>query len=287
VVELSAGRVAFARDTYVVERTAAGEFFWQWVGDQIATYSPAYSYAAPTQYDSVSTDPGIHYFRVIAHHAWDQFRFWESNPDSGYSVDNVAPASPLSLAAMRAGGSDVDLEWSPAGAGDPDFLEYRVYRGGTSGFPIDPGHFLLATPDTAGVDAGADPGSDWYYKVVAVDVHENESDGSNEAMVDAVPTGIGDTPALTTLRVTSFPNPFSGTTEIRVGLPAPAAVTVSVYDVAGRRVFERRLPAGDAGWRSVMFDGRSSSGDVLPSGVYFARVTAGTDTQTRKLVISR
>jgi hypothetical protein len=122
----------------MVQRTSTGEFFWQWIGEQIATYSPAYGFAAQTQFDSVSVNPGIHYFRVIAHHTWDQFIFWESNPDSGYSVDNIAPGSPFLLAAVRAGGSDVDLEWNSSGQSEPDFMEYWVYRGLVSGFPSRP-----------------------------------------------------------------------------------------------------------------------------------------------------
>jgi hypothetical protein len=287
VVAPEAARALLDRDTYTVQHTAAGDFFWQWIGDQASTYSPAYSFPAQTQFDSVSVDPGTHYFRVIAHHTWDQYIFWESQPDSGYSVDNVAPGSPFLLAAMRAGGSDVDLDWSPSGVADPDFAEYHVFRGLVSGFPTDPAHFLTSTPDTMTVDTNADPGIGYWYKVVAVDVHENQSDDSNEAMVDPIPTGIGDTPALGTLQVTNFPNPFSGATEIRVGVPGPADVTVQVYDVAGRRVFERSLTVGSAGWQSVAFAGRSPAGELLPSGVYFARVTAGADTHTRKLVISR
>ena len=289
VVEPTATRSSFDRDTYIVQRTAAGEFFWQWIGEQIATYSPAYGFAAETQFDSVSVNPGIHYFRVIAHHTWDQFIFWESNPDSGYSVDNVAPGSPFLLAAVRAGGSDVDLDWSPSGPSEPDFMEYWVYRGLVSGFPTDAGHFLMSAPDTLATDNNADPGTAYYYRVVAVDIHENQSGDSNEAMVDAVVTGIrNDPPRPLALQVLpNSPNPFSNTTAVRFGLPEASDVLLEVFDVAGRRVYGERRSNVLAGWQTFSFDGRDARNAPLPSGVYFFRVTVAGVTATSKMVISR
>jgi hypothetical protein len=288
IVEPSAGPAAFDSDTYIIEHTAAGSFFWQWIGDQISTYSPAYGFAAQTQFDSVSANPAVHYFRVIAHHTWDQYRFWESNPDSGYSVDNVAPAAPFFLTALRAGGSEVDLEWSPSGFDEPDFNEYWVYRGLSSGFPTDPAHFILTAPDSLATDDGADPGTSYYYKVVAVDIHDNQSDGSNEAMVGSA-TGIDDSPpAPAALQVlTNSPNPFSYHTDFRFGLPSASDVSLEVYDVAGRRVYGEYRANLSAGWQRIAFDGRDTSGSLLPSGVYFYRVTAAGMATTSKMVIRR
>jgi flagellar hook assembly protein FlgD len=64
-------------------------------------------------------------------------------------------------------------------------------------------------------------------------------------------------------------------------------VALEVYDVAGRRVFSRELGTMPAGWREVSFAGRDRAGALLPSGVYFYRITAGRETMTRKMVISR
>ena len=84
------------------------------------------------------------------------------------------------------------------------------------------------------------------------------------------------------LRVTSAPNPFSTTTRLRYTLAADADVTVDVFDVTGRRV--ARLAAGPvaAGPHEVPFDAAA-----LPSGVYVARVTAGAQTETRRLLVVR
>jgi hypothetical protein len=138
-------------------------------------------------------------------------------------------------------------------------------------------------------DTTADPAMAYFYITTAVDVHDNESDPSNEANVDPVATGIKDrTPKVRSLTVLpNSPNPFSSGTRWRVGLPTRSDVTIEVYDVAGRRVFTRRLPQARVGWRDVYFDGRDSVGKLLPSGVYMYRVTAAGVTQTQKMVIAR
>jgi hypothetical protein len=106
-------------------------------------------------------------------------------------------------------------------------------------------------------------------------------------MVDGTLTGIDDTPPLTRLEVrANIPNPFSGTTAIRIGLPAPDEVTLEVFVVAGRRVVARSLH-GSQGWQDIAFDGRDHAGRLLPSGVYFYRVHAVGEVITRKMVLRR
>jgi hypothetical protein len=258
---------------------------WEQVQYVSAAYQASYSASVRTYSDSSSGTNGLLSVKVIANGTGGSI-WWESDPMDGYSVDNLAPAPPIMLTATRVG-DDVELEWSPSGANEIDFSDYAIYRGTSPNVTPEPLNFLTETPDTLLLDTSADPGTEYYYVATARDVHENESTPSNEAMVDGTATGIGDTPALTALRVSNFPNPFSGATEIRIGVPERADVMVAVYDVAGRLVFEREIRGADAGWHSVAFDGRTAAGELLPSGVYFTRVTAGAMTQTQKMVISR
>jgi flagellar hook assembly protein FlgD len=76
----------------------------------------------------------------------------------------------------------------------------------------------------------------------------------------------------------------AGTT-VAFRTPAASTVSVSVHDVAGRRV--RTLASAermDAGTHRLSWDGRSEAGADLPSGVYFARVTADGRTTSSKIV---
>lgn len=78
------------------------------------------------------------------------------------------------------------------------------------------------------------------------------------------------------------PNPFTTSTEIRFDLPEAAHVKLAVYNMLGQEV--RRLVDSDmgAGFQRVTF-----STEDLPSGVYLYRLTAGTFTDTKRMVIVR
>jgi Secretion system C-terminal sorting domain len=80
----------------------------------------------------------------------------------------------------------------------------------------------------------------------------------------------------------NYPNPFNPSTAIRFGLPEAAAVTVSVYDVAGRRLAVLVQATMAAGWHEAVFDA-----GALPSGVYFYRLEAGPHTDVRQMVLLR
>ncbi|MCX6639363.1 MAG: T9SS type A sorting domain-containing protein [bacterium] len=76
------------------------------------------------------------------------------------------------------------------------------------------------------------------------------------------------------------PNPFNPTTTLSFTLPHPARVSLEVFDINGRIVRAQHaapLPAGPHEWT---FDGSD-----LPSGIYFARLTAGEYSSVQKLVL--
>jgi len=84
------------------------------------------------------------------------------------------------------------------------------------------------------------------------------------------------------------PNPFNPTTTIRFGLPAPSAVSLEIYDVAGRLV--RRLKIGavePAGFHQVTWQGKDDRGRELGSGVYLYRLTVGEVVKTRSMTLVR
>ena len=288
LVQLSQVGANFNEPAYRVEHTPTVDYFWEFVANQDAIYASGYSFLTPTRGDVSGGDPAMHYFQVVAHTQLPNV-FFPSLPESGASVDNLAPEAPLNLSAVRTTGSNADLDWSPSGIAVPDFKEYWVYRAETSGFPTDPSYFLMATPDTIATDTGASTARSFYYKVVAVDIHDNTSGDSNEAMISPIPTDVGgDSPSIRSLTVLpNVPNPFSRTTELQIGLPNASDVRIEVFDVAGRRVAARTVAQVSAGWQRLTFDGRDDTGRPLVSGVYFCRVIAAGNSATRKLVVYR
>ncbi|MBM4118112.1 T9SS type A sorting domain-containing protein [bacterium] len=69
------------------------------------------------------------------------------------------------------------------------------------------------------------------------------------------------------------------------GLPADAAVRLTVFDVNGRAVatlIDGTLPAG---WQRVTWDGRDAQGTPVAAGVYLYRLEVGAERIQRKMLI--
>ncbi len=78
----------------------------------------------------------------------------------------------------------------------------------------------------------------------------------------------------------AYPNPFNGRTVIYFGLPESGPASVEIFDCAGRKVATIAEGYFTAGWHKAVFD---ASG--MASGVYFNRITAGSFSETGKLML--
>lgn len=84
----------------------------------------------------------------------------------------------------------------------------------------------------------------------------------------------------------NYPNPFNPSTTIRFALPAPARVTLNVYNVLGQRVVALADKADyAAGYHTLVWDGRNERGQAVSSGVYFFRMSTGDWARTRKMIL--
>ncbi len=83
----------------------------------------------------------------------------------------------------------------------------------------------------------------------------------------------------------NFPNPFNPTTTIAFSIKSASNVTLTIYDVAGRRVRELVNERRERGAYKVLWDGRNDDGAVVSSGTYFYKLKAGTFTDTKKLTL--
>jgi hypothetical protein len=78
----------------------------------------------------------------------------------------------------------------------------------------------------------------------------------------------------------NYPNPFNPMTTIKYDLPKDARVTLTIYDLLGRRVATLVDEEQRAGYRSVAWNGAN-----VASGVYLYRIQAGEFTQTRRMLL--
>jgi hypothetical protein len=83
----------------------------------------------------------------------------------------------------------------------------------------------------------------------------------------------------------NFPNPFNPTTTLAFSIKSGESVNLTIYDVAGRRVRELVNEHRDRGAYKVVWDGQNDAGQIVASGVYFYKMTAGSFTDTKKMTI--
>jgi hypothetical protein len=83
------------------------------------------------------------------------------------------------------------------------------------------------------------------------------------------------------------PNPFRPGTTISFVLAEAGPCRLAVHDLSGREVVRLADAWTTAGRHGVAWDGRSGSGATLPSGVYFATLSASGRTRSCKLVLTR
>jgi plastocyanin len=78
----------------------------------------------------------------------------------------------------------------------------------------------------------------------------------------------------------NFPNPFNPSTTIQFDIAERVPVDISIYDMRGAKIATLVSEQLSAGSYKVTWDGSSG-----PSGAYFIRFSAGSFTQTKKMVL--
>ena len=85
----------------------------------------------------------------------------------------------------------------------------------------------------------------------------------------------------------NYPNPFNSSTRISFSVAERSNVRLDIFDVKGslvRTVVNEQLEAGQ--W-PVVWDGTDAHGNVMPSGTYICKMTAGDFTQTLKMTLNK
>jgi len=205
--------------------------------------------------------------------------YYDTPPDSGYSVDNLVPQAPQGFSADYSGGGGVDLSWEVCPDGDFDY--FKIYRGDAHDFVIDPGYPLHMTTGLGWHDPAGSPGN--HYRVSTVDFSGNESEAASPGVVSEA----GGLP-LGAVLAQNHPNPFNPATTIGFELATRGDLRLGIFDSRGAVV--RILVSGprEAGVHEIRWDGYDEQGRPASSGVYYYRLKVGNETcQTRRMTLVR
>jgi hypothetical protein len=260
--------------------TSAG--YWQLIGTMEAHLWSGYGYPVSTLRDQSGGDEGWEYYFVTAHTTVGGF--WGSPPDSGYSVDNLSPEMLSHLAAEYAGGGDVNLHWNPNNEQDLD--HYTIYRGTAAGFVPDETNRLGTATDTCFIDTHTGQGEDHWYKVSAVDVHDNEGPFAllTPDMINGNP---GERHHYANALLQNLPNPFHSSTRITFSMTGAGHVRLMVFDAKGRLVRVLVDEVREPNRYVEQWDGRDGNGRPVPAGLYFCTLEAPGWKSSKKMTLAR
>jgi hypothetical protein len=251
---------------------------WDYVGGVPARGDSIYQYVAPTLCDS--TDDGMCWsvFMVSAE-TLGPLMYFDSDPDSGFSIDNLAPGPPPDLMMT----SPAELAWEEVP--DEDFDYYSVYGSDQPVLDEDAnliGYTIDVMKDVTGHVYD-------YYHVTATDFSGNEGEESSVSNTFAGIPGLPDArdiPTAFALRQ-NRPNPFGTSTLIAFDLPEATGARIKVYDTHGRIIKTLTNKNYEGGRHVVTWRGNDESGKMVSPGVYFIRMEAGEFEDMKKVMLLR
>jgi hypothetical protein len=260
--------------SYDLAREIPATLDWEILETRVAAGREFYEAFLPTLADSSDTWTETHRvlstYKVVAR-TDDPSLFISSFPDSGYSVDNLAPDTPTDFAVTYREGSGYWLNWRQIPT--PDLREFRVFRRmGGSAVPFS---LMASTDQVQWHDNEATPGM--AYQVAAVDQVGNQSPVSGVQSINFPPRA-------SLLGV--YPNPASSVATIVFELPRKAAVSLVVFDLKGLLV--KRLVEDEEwtiGRHEFTWPGVDTEGRPVPSGRYFCRFQAEGVQETRGITL--
>jgi len=218
--------------------------------------------------------------------------------DQSYTIVEGPPSAPQNLSVSGGPGDHPELNWNqPLEADVKKYLIYRnvrwskynqtgwMYQGNTTQTNWEDFNFLIGGPIATA-----------YYKVVAQDLTNQNSGYSNTASVIGAPgmakpgqpiTESSEEPPTSFHIYENYPNPFNPSTSIRYELPVQSDVSLVVHDVTGKVVKTIAAESQVAGRYEIQWHGQDDSGKMVATGMYFARIQAGSYSHVIKMIYMR
>jgi hypothetical protein len=99
--------------------------------------------------------------------------------------------------------------------------------------------------------------------------------------------GVGNPPTLRTSLQGPFPNPVRGSAFFGIEVARRGTVSLTVHDIAGRKVATLLSGVRDPGRITVRWEAHADDGSALRPGIYYARLRTDPTVETRQIVVLR
>lgn len=247
-----------------------------------------------------SVESGAYVFRLnIDGENGDEYFLVENRQKTGY--DSYLPGSGLLIWHIDETESDNDHRWFPGYTSNGNYMvaleqadgnfdiEQKADRGDAGDpFPGSINNTLfspLSSPSSNSYDdentgiaiSNVSPSA----SNMTADVQVSLSSGSEDPDEPqaSVPT--------TFVLGQNYPNPFNPVTRISLELSGPSHVTLTIFDILGRKVntlIDGQLLSGNI---AVDWNGRDAAGQELASGMYFYEVISDNQRESKKMLLIR
>ena len=194
---------------------------------------------------------------------------------------------PVELSSFRATASkgNVLLEWVTQS--ENENLGYYIYRADSRGDNFQPVNEKLipgAGNSTSQnryeyCDKTVETGKIYQYKLADVNY--------NGSMKFHGPIKVIVTPASQFALAQNYPNPFNPATLIPFQLDKSGFVSLTIYDLNGRKIRTLMSSHQSQGYHEILWDGRDNAGNQMPSGSYMSVLNANGQKDMKKMQLVR
>lgn len=128
--------------------------------------------------------------------------------------------------------------------------------------------YIIYDPETSKTEKGSiqiDTHKDCYY--VSFKGNQNE------------------TPALISIEITNYPNPFNPETRLTFSLPNEQKIELTIYNIKGQKVKQLIKGQLTAGQHSTLWEGKDDNGKSVGSGLYFYKLKTGDKVISKKMLL--
>ncbi len=181
------------------------------------------------------------------------------------------------------GDGDLDMMTSSFGNNTPGDGQWTLYENDGSGVFTNPQYYTASTAASCAVFHDRDNDGD--LDVTGIDEVDDLLFLFNDPAVGI--TAHEDGIATKFELRQNYPNPFNPQTVINYQLSISTEVTLTIFDMLGRKV--RTLVNGQQieGSHKVIWDGRNDAGKSAASGMYFYRISVRDQQVTKRMVLLR